>query len=85
MADAEYLRWVYPPDGGPGHVVQTPDERPKGWLEYPTEPAAATGERIIGQPDFRPKPEQPVAPPPTAEQLPADEDEDEPARKSKKK
>jgi hypothetical protein len=74
MADAEYPRWVYPPDGGPGHVVATPDEKPKGWLEYPTTPAAQTGERVIGQPtQFAP----PAAPAPA-------EDEDD-AKKSKKK
>ena len=74
--EVEYPRWVYPPDGGPGCIVQTPDEKPKGWLDYPTEAGPATGERIIGQPTF------PTDTPPTPEQLPADEDEG--GRKSKR-
>ena len=51
-AEVEYPRWVYPPDGGPGCVAQTPDDRPKGYLDAPVEPGAASGERIIGQPEF---------------------------------
>jgi hypothetical protein len=70
--EAEYPRWVYPPDGGPGCVAQTPDDKPKGWLEAPTEPGPATGQRVIGAPEF------PATPTPPA-------DDDDEAKKSKKK
>lgn len=50
--EVEYPRWVYPPDGGPGQIAQTPDECPDGWGPQPKEPGPAQGERVIGQPVF---------------------------------
>jgi hypothetical protein len=85
--EVEYPRWVYPPDGGPGKECATPDDKPKGWLDHPALPGPASGERVIGQPDFTAGL--------TADELKevetlerkvqADEADDESARKSKKK
>ena len=80
MADVEYPRWVYPPDGGPGKIVNTPDECPKGWVTEPVAPAAATGERVIGTPD---RPATPLDQ--TAGARPASDEDDDDAKKSKKK
>jgi len=84
-AEVEYPRWVYPPDGGPGKIVQTPDECPKGWLTEPVAPQGATGERVIGTPEHPSTPldqtagARPVPPPP------ADDEGDDDGRKSKRK
>ena len=47
---AEYPRWIYPSEGGPGKLIQTPDAYLKGWQDVPATPQSAIGERIIGQP-----------------------------------
>ena len=50
--EPEYPRWVYPPDGGPGKIVQTPEETPSGWLLQPKEGGEASGEKVIGSHTF---------------------------------
>jgi hypothetical protein len=91
-AEVEFPRWVYPPDGGHGKIVQTPDDVPSGWLMQPKEPGPASGERVIGQPEFpgglgttgetSGKTSQAG---PIAHGHPADDDEDDDVKKSKKK
>lgn len=92
--EVEYPRWVYPPDGGPGCIIQTPDDRPKGWLDGPVAPGPATGERVIGTPD-RPAPALDQTPGLTPDErkevdtlerkVQEEEDADEATRKSKRK
>lgn len=47
---AEYPRWIYPSEGGPGKLIHTPDHYLKGWQDVPATAQSAIGERIIGQP-----------------------------------
>ena len=47
---AEYPRWIYPGEGGPGKLIHTPDQYLKGWQDVPATAQSAIGERIIGQP-----------------------------------
>lgn len=44
----EYPHWIYPPDGGPGKLIHSPEEEVHGWKDHPSEAGAAEGERVIG-------------------------------------
>ncbi len=68
----EYPRWIYPPDGGQGKLIQTPDDYTAGWSDLPSAPLPAMGERIIGQPATHVAPTPALAAPvaPTAEDAP---------------
>lgn len=74
----EYPKWIYPPDGGRGHIIETPEQMIKGWLDQPApNQAPSHNERIIGQPLEH----VPTAPSSTAHVAPVIEEQ---PKKSKK-
>lgn len=45
----EFPQWIYPPDGGQGKLIHSPEEYIKGWQDTPAGNLGAIGERVIGQ------------------------------------